>query len=52
MSLEKPRTSSEDHQALTEEDEEDLLASKEEKSADKAPITSAFNALNPFSWLH
>ena len=42
------RTSSKDHRAQTEEEKEDLLLSKKGKSANKASISSAFNALNPF----
>ena len=49
MSSEGPGTSFEDHQAQTKEDEEDLLSSKKGRNADKAPINSVFNALNPLS---
>ena len=47
LSSKGPKTSSEDHQAQTEEEEGDLSASKEGKIVDKASITSTFNALNP-----
>ena len=49
MSSEGPGTSFEDHQAQTKEEEEDLLSSKKGRNADKAPITSVFNVLNPLS---
>ena len=46
MSLEGPRTNFEDHQAQTEEEEEDLSSTKKEKNVDKTSITSALNTLN------
>ena len=52
VSSEGPMTSSEDHQAQIEEKEEDLSLSKKGRNADKVPITSAFNTLNPLSWPH
>ena len=52
MSSEGPRTSSEDHRAKMEEEEEDLSLGMEGKKADKASITSAFNTLNSLSWPH
>ena len=52
MSSKGMRTSFVDHQAQTEEEKEDLSSSKKGKNADKAPITSAFNALSPLSWPH
>ena len=46
LSSKGPKTNSEDHRAQTEEEEGDLLASKERKTVDKASIISAFNTLN------
>ena len=47
-----PKFSSEDHQAPTKEEKEELSSSKKRKNADKPSITSTFNALNPLSWPH
>ena len=47
-----PRPNSEDHQAPTEEEKEDLSSNNKRKNADKASITSTFNTLNPISWPH
>ena len=45
-------TSSEDHRAQTEKEEEDLLSGKKENNVDKTSITSVFNTLNPLNWSH
>ena len=52
MSLEGPRTSSEDHRAQIKEEKKDLSLSKKGKNVDKAPINSTFDALILLSWPH